>query len=66
MIFFHLKKDILVIHPDQVSFKKQSISADLGVNINPAGMYLLKVNKNTRTRCKICSKLTLNIFHTLF
>ena len=25
---------------------------------NPAGIYLLKVNnRNTRTRCKICSKL---------
>ena len=46
----------------------------------PAGIYLFKVNnRNTRTRCKICSKLTLkiperrqsllltlNIFHTLF
>ena len=39
----------------------------------PAGIYLLKVNnRNTRTRCEICSKLTiktlltLNIFHTLF
>ena len=27
----------------------------------PAGMYLLKVNnRNTRTRCEICSKLTIN------
>ena len=48
---------------------------------NPVGIYLLKVNnRNTRTRCEICSKLTikkperclvsllltLNIFHTLF
>ena len=44
----------------------------------PVGIYLLKVNnRNTRTRCEICSKLiivnvlvslllTLNIFHTLF
>ena len=45
----------------------------------PAGIYLLKVNnRNTKTRCEICSKLTsanvvfmvslsltLNIFHTL-
>ena len=50
-------------------------------NANLAGIYLLKVNnRNTRTKCKICSKLTiktpgvvlmtllliLNIFHTLF
>ena len=28
---------------------------------NPAGIYLLKVNnRNTRTRCEICSKLTIN------
>ena len=25
----------------------------------PAGIYVLKVNKNTRTRCEICSKLTI-------
>ena len=29
---------------------------------NPAGIYLLKVNnRNTRTRCEICSKLTIKI-----
>ena len=29
---------------------------------NPAGIYMFKVNnRNTRTRCKICSKLTKNI-----
>ena len=29
-------------------------------SINPAGIYLLKVNnRDTRTRCKICSKLTI-------
>ena len=28
--------------------------------INPAGIYLLKVNnRNTRTRCEICSKITI-------
>ena len=28
---------------------------------DPAGIYLLKVNnRNTRTRCEICSKLTIN------
>ena len=46
------------------------------ITSNPAGIYLLKVNnRNTRTRCKICLKLTikipeqrqyLKIFHTLF
>ena len=29
---------------------------------NPAGIYLLKVNNtNTKTRCEICSKLTIKI-----
>ena len=28
---------------------------------HPAGIYLLKVNnRNTRARCEICSKLTIN------
>ena len=30
------------------------------VKLYPIGMYLLKVSiKNTRTRCKLCSKLTI-------
>ena len=29
-------------------------------NVNPAGNYMFKVNnRNTRTRCEICSKLTI-------
>ena len=29
---------------------------------DPAGIYMFKVNKrNTRTRCEICSKLTIKI-----
>ena len=32
------------------------------IDIFPAGIYLLKVNnRNTRTRCEICSKLTIKI-----
>ena len=32
------------------------------LRLNPAGIYLLKVNnRNTRTRCEICSKLTLTM-----
>ena len=34
----------------------------LNEGTNPAGIYLLKVNKtNTRIRCEICSKLTIKI-----
>ena len=33
---------------------------DLLTNLYPAGIYLLKINnRNTRTRCKKCSKLTI-------
>ena len=33
----------------------------------PADNYMFKVkNKNSRTRCEICSELTLDIFHILF
>ena len=39
------------------------ITTSLGTKdlyINPVGIYLLKVNnRNTRTRCEICSKLTI-------
>ena len=31
------------------------------IGMTPAGIYLFKVNnRNTRTRCEICSKLTIN------
>ena len=32
----------------------------MGLKKTPTGIYLLKVNnRNTRTRCEICSKLTI-------
>ena len=52
---FH--SDIFFEINDVVSFADE-ISAETS---NPAGIYLLKVNnRNTRTRCEICSKLTIN------
>ena len=34
----------------------------LGLEATPAGIYLLKVNnRNIRTRCEICSELTIKI-----
>ena len=41
---------------------------DFAVNIIfPAGIYLLKVNnRNSRTRCEICSKLTINFYICIF
>ena len=36
------------------------VSLSLNLNIFPGGIYLFKVNNgNTRTVCKICSKLTI-------
>ena len=36
--------------------------ANENFNNYPAGIYLLKVkNRNTRTRCEICSKLTIKL-----
>ena len=36
--------------------------SDFQFRINPAGNYMFKVNnRNTRTRCEICSKLTIKI-----
>ena len=37
------------------------VSNDLGCHFfNPAGNYMFKVNKkNTRTKCEICSELTI-------
>ena len=41
--------------------KEVKVNVVLNVSI-PAGNYLPKVNnKNTRTRCEICSKLTIKI-----
>ena len=43
----------LFLRHDKVGVKKNYY--------NPAGIYLFKVNnRNTRTRCEICSKLTIN------
>ena len=43
-----------------MSFRIFSLRPKGVFRINPAGIYLLKVNnRNTRTRCEICSKLTI-------
>ena len=52
--------------------KRKNKNTDHFLNFNPVhGLlkdnYMFKVNnRNTRRRCEICSKLTMNIFHTLF
>ena len=53
----------LIINPDH-PVKRISLNASSDQKFveapNPAGIYLLKVNNiNTRTRCEICSKLTI-------
>ena len=43
-------------------FDKTLLHILLEFKANPAGVYLLKVNnRNTRTSCEICSKLTIKI-----
>ena len=45
-----------------IKYIKNKISKNIGISFkaSPAGIYLLKVNnRNTRTRCEICSKLTI-------
>ena len=47
----------LVLNASQVFSLSNQIK---NLKVNPAGIYLLKVNnRNTRTRCEICSKLTI-------
>ena len=70
-----------VLIPDFNIYRSRSVMMKYVNTINPNGNYMFKVsNRNTRTRCEICSKLTrktperrqvsllltLNIFHTLF
>ena len=44
-----------------VTFKKSNFSFNFASS-NPAGNYMFKAdNRNTRTGCEICSKLTLKI-----
>ena len=65
-----------------MKFLHLSLCYDFMLLPSPNGNYIFKVNRNTRTRCEICSNLTinndtngvapvsllltLNIFHTLF
>ena len=43
-------------------YKSYLLQSNYDLSIYPAGIYLLKVNnRNNRTRCEICSKLTIKI-----
>ena len=49
---------------DAVSIFDFHFSLSTFSSVIPAGIYLLKVNnRNTRTRCEICSKLTIKTPH---
>ena len=51
-----------IVLPKIASLVKNPLRISLNVFLLsiPAGIYLLKVNnRNTRTRCEICSKLTI-------
>ena len=75
----HGKVDSLQTKIKLLDTENKLLKDDIKNKQNPAGIYLLKVNnRNTRTRCEICSKLTikipvlvsllltLNKFHTFF
>ena len=50
---------MFIIHLEQLCESSGSLKTTLR-NHFPAGIYLLKLkNRNTRTRCEICSKLTI-------
>ena len=45
----------------KIILKHTKDGENMSLRNNPAGIYLLQVNnRNTRTRCEICSKLTIN------
>ena len=53
-------------HVPQPNIERQSVQKQNPVrrkknpcDHNPVGIYMFKVNRNTRTRCEICSKLTI-------
>ena len=55
-----IKIHTTITHCDNMQFSiiSQNVIISHG-DINPVGIYLLKVNnRNTRTSCEICSKLT--------
>ena len=57
------KKNYKVVITRKVSKRKRGKSTVLHIDLKcivPAGIYMFKVNnRNTRTRCEICSKLTI-------
>ena len=64
-----LTQKFAILHTIVLVFKCKNLSSNLETSWNislisggvyPAGIYLFKVdNRNTRTRCEICSKLTI-------
>ena len=55
--FYSFRFFLFKTHTSEFKFRADSVHS---LSINPNGIYLLKVNKrNTRTRCEICSKLTI-------
>ena len=51
---------LIAVNDFQVKYAISCIILDIHITYIPAGIYLFKVNnRNTRTRCKICSKLTI-------
>ena len=59
--FWCSRKSLRKSDYSSLAFSRSSISIKMW-KVFPSGIYLLKVNnRNTRTRCEVCSKLTLKI-----
>ena len=61
---YFLRVLTIKIHESDISFFPSGVSKSSELNFlrTPAGNYMFKVNnRNTRTRCEICSKLTIKI-----
>ena len=64
---FTMEENIMYTYVQYVLSKPVSFSSLFEICFYPAGIYLLKVNnRNTRTRCEICSKLTIKIPERVF
>ena len=57
---FSVTRGLMVFYPVILNNGFENFSTNFEVALNPADIYLLKVNyRNTRIRCERCSKLTI-------
>ena len=56
-VYWYLEKQTFIIQFECLLQRRFRTMSNVN-DANPVSIYLLKVNRNTRTRCEICSKLT--------